>query len=115
MYRIAIGEISHETNTFSNVPTDRAQFEAAMSSLPPRTFLMRNVHDDAPVLLRTRWALSYLRGPLTTAEISRLDAAAGPAQPSSHAPATVASAVGGSGDRIRADATSATPCALVSW
>jgi len=54
---------------------DRAQLEAAMSTLPPRTFLMRNVHDDVPVLLRTRWAMSYLRGPLTTAEISRLTAA----------------------------------------
>jgi hypothetical protein len=55
---------------------DRAQLEAAMSTLPQRTFLMRNVHDDVPVLLRTRWAMSYLRGPLTTAEISRLTAAA---------------------------------------
>jgi hypothetical protein len=55
---------------------DRAQLEAAMSTLPQRTFLMRNVHDDAPVLLRTRWAMSYLRGPLTTAEISRLCAGA---------------------------------------
>ena len=58
---------------------DKAQLEAAMSSLPPRTFLMRNVHDDAPVLLRTRWALSYLRGPLTLAEIARLGQA--PAAP----------------------------------
>ncbi len=53
---------------------DKAQLEAAMSSLPQRTFLMRNVHDAAPVLLRTRWALSYLRGPLTSAEIARLAA-----------------------------------------
>jgi hypothetical protein len=54
---------------------DKSQLEAAMSSLPQRTFLMRNVHDAAPVLLRTRWALSYLRGPLTSAEIAQLAAA----------------------------------------
>jgi hypothetical protein len=55
---------------------DKARLESAMSSLPQRTFLMRNVHDDAPLLLRTRWALSYLRGPLTIAEIARFVAAA---------------------------------------
>jgi hypothetical protein len=33
---------------------------------------MRNVHDDAPVLMKTRWLLSYLRGPLTLPEIGRL-------------------------------------------
>ncbi|MGL6223672.1 MAG: ATP-binding protein, partial [Steroidobacteraceae bacterium] len=53
---------------------DKAQLEAAISGLPQRTFLMRNVHDAAPVMLRTRWALSYLRGPLTAAEIARLQA-----------------------------------------
>jgi hypothetical protein len=68
---------------------DRATLEAAMSSLPQRTFLMRNVHDDAPVLLRTRWAMSYLRGPLTTAEISRLTAATAAAPgPAASAPET---------------------------
>ena len=62
---------------------DRAGFEALVSSLAQRTFLMRNVNGDAPVLFRTRWALSYLRGPLTLAEVRRLKAsvAAGGAAP----------------------------------
>jgi hypothetical protein len=43
-----------------------------LGALTQRVFLLRNVHDDAPVLMKSRWALSYLRGPLTPAEISRL-------------------------------------------
>ena len=33
---------------------------------------MNNVHDDAPVVFQTRWALSYLRGPLTREQIKTL-------------------------------------------
>ena len=78
---------------------DKSQLEAAMSSLPQRTFLMRNVHDAAPVFLRTRWALSYLRGPLTSAEIARLAAqdgrkSASPAPIPTAATAPVATARG---------------------
>ncbi|HQR24637.1 MAG TPA: hypothetical protein PK163_07600, partial [Steroidobacteraceae bacterium] len=51
---------------------DRESLAGLMSSLAQRTFLMRNVHDDAPVLMQTRWALCYLRGPLTLAEITKL-------------------------------------------
>jgi hypothetical protein len=50
----------------------REELARLLGSLTPRVFLMRNVNDDAPVLLKSRWALSYLRGPLTPAEISRL-------------------------------------------
>ena len=33
---------------------------------------MNNVHEDQPVLLRSRWALSYLAGPLSRAQIKKL-------------------------------------------
>ncbi len=51
---------------------DRGKIEAALSALGKRVFLMRNVHDDEPVLFQTRWALSYLRGPLTGQQIRGL-------------------------------------------
>ena len=51
---------------------DRAELEKLMTGIAPRVFLMRNVNDDAPQLFRTRWAMSWLRGPLTLPEITRL-------------------------------------------
>jgi len=59
---------------------DRAKIEATLSGLDSRVFLMNNVHDDAPLLFHTRWAMSYLRGPLTRSQIRRLsDAQPAPA------------------------------------
>lgn len=61
--------------------SDRAAMDRMISALTPRVFLMRNVHDDAPVLFQSRWALSYLRGPLTGVEISKLMAPSRTATP----------------------------------
>ena len=51
---------------------DRSTIDRLLSNLTSRVFLMRNVHDDQPILFHSRWALSYLRGPLTLAEIRTL-------------------------------------------
>ena len=51
---------------------DRATLERLMAGIGQRVFLMRNVRDDEPVLFRTRWVMSYLRGPLTLPEVDRL-------------------------------------------
>jgi hypothetical protein len=51
---------------------DRTNLEKTLSGLDSRVFLMNNVHEDEPILLRSRWALSYLAGPLSRAQIKRL-------------------------------------------
>ena len=51
---------------------DRQKMEQLLAGLNNRIFLMNNVHDDAPEVFETRWAMSYLRGPLTRAQIKLL-------------------------------------------
>jgi hypothetical protein len=43
-----------------------------LSALGGRMFLMNNVHENEPVVFQTRWAMSYLRGPLTRDQIREL-------------------------------------------
>ncbi|HKE96114.1 MAG TPA: hypothetical protein VKB34_17530, partial [Povalibacter sp.] len=73
---------------------DKSQLDTLLANLTGRVFLMRNAHEDAPVLFRTRWALSYLRGPMTLPEIARLGgpqtASSGPAVKAAAAAAPVA-------------------------
>jgi len=51
---------------------DKQEMEQLLAGLSKRNFLLNNVHDDAPEVFETRWALSYLRGPLTRAQIKSL-------------------------------------------
>jgi hypothetical protein len=51
---------------------NRSQIEGILSRLGNRVFLMNNTHEDQPEILQSRWALSYLRGPLTRDQIKTL-------------------------------------------
>jgi len=60
---------------------DVKELNRLISGIGKRVFLMRNVHEKRPLLFQTRWAMNYLAGPLTRAQIPALNAlkGAGPA------------------------------------
>ena len=60
---------------------DRKTIDRVLGSLRQRVFLMSNAHDDAPVVFHTRWAMSYLRGPLTLEQQKTLVGSAPPPAP----------------------------------
>jgi hypothetical protein len=51
---------------------DRKKLDRVISALGSRVFLLHNVHEDRPVIFHTRWAMSYLRGPLTRTQVREL-------------------------------------------
>jgi len=50
----------------------RPYLDRTLSSLRKRVFLLHNVHEKAPRIFQTRWAMAYLRGPLTRDQIRTL-------------------------------------------
>jgi hypothetical protein len=50
----------------------RNSADRIISSLANRVFLLHNVHEDTPITFQSRWAMSYLRGPLTKEQIHEL-------------------------------------------
>ena len=51
-----------------------------IGKLKPRQFLLRDIKSDTPILFNTRWAMSYLRGPITRHELARLPGGHGEVQ-----------------------------------
>jgi hypothetical protein len=54
---------------------DKQKMEQTLAGLGKRRFLLHSVHEDEAVVFNTRWAMSYLAGPLTREQISKLSAA----------------------------------------
>lgn len=71
---------------------DRGAMEQTLAGLGNRVFLLHNVHEDGASIFESRWAMSYLRGPMTRNQIkaimdARRARAVPPARPST-APAS---------------------------
>ena len=72
--------------------SSEVNYDKLITRLGNRVFLMHSVHDDGPVVFTTRWAMSYLRGPLTLPQVRTLmaDRKARPAANGAQAPAQAA-------------------------
>jgi hypothetical protein len=51
---------------------NRSEMSEILSNVGKRVFLLHNVHEDGPAVFQTRWALSYLAGPMTRMQIKQL-------------------------------------------
>lgn len=56
----------------SNGELDTKALDKLIAVTGERTFLLRSIYFKDPILFRTRWTLSYLRGPLTLPQIAGL-------------------------------------------
>src|SRR5262249_24191807 len=64
----ALERVAAQQGTLS----DRGSLENVISALGNRVFLLHDVHQPKPVLLQTRWALTFLRGPMTREQVGEL-------------------------------------------
>jgi hypothetical protein len=51
---------------------NRRTLDDALGALKPRVFLIHDIREGAPVFFHTRWAMSYLAGPLTRKQVRAL-------------------------------------------
>ena len=83
---------------------DRAAMEQTLAALGNRIFLLHNVHEEGASLFESRWAMSYLRGPMTRDQIKAImdprRAAPATARPSG-APSSARISAAPAGARLR--------------
>ena len=105
-----------ESVSAGTAATSRADLERRIGELEKRHFLLHNVHAGEPRVFQTRWAMSYLRGPLTRAQVAELMSGrspdtpvAGAADPETRLPddAGRSAAAAGSGGLVAVDPAAA--------
>ena len=100
----------------AGVYVDTNELDKTIASLDIRVFLMHDVNLKAPVIFQTRWAMSYLRGPLTRQQIKLMMAPRKAAAASAAAAndTTAAAASGAAAATARTIAAPAAPEGLVA-
>jgi hypothetical protein len=92
---------------------NRQSLDDALGALKPRVFLIHDIHEGPPVFFHTRWAMSYLAGPLTRKQVRALCAdAAAPAPPPVERTAAVPAAEKGRPPEAVPEGLSAAPPTL---
>ncbi len=88
--------------------TDIDQLGATISGLAKREFILQRSGADKPLVFNSRWAMSYLRGPLTGSQIKELGPMGGVGTPApvSGAAAAGAATSGSTGSPVPASAPS---------
>ena len=56
----------------SNGTLDGAKVRKMLSALKGRQFVLHSAHQDEPLLFETRWVMSYLKGPMSLADVKKL-------------------------------------------
>ncbi len=51
---------------------DKKELEKTISNLEKRTFIMKNINEEDIKIFKTRWVLSYLKGPISKDDIKKL-------------------------------------------
>lgn len=51
----------------------RSELDRIVGAVEKRVFLLHNVHAKSPEIFKTRWAMAYLRGPITRARLTELN------------------------------------------
>jgi len=65
---------------------NRKEFDKLISTLGKRVFILHNVHNKESEIFQTRWAMNFLAGPLTRAQIPLLNNLAGANEKAESAP-----------------------------
>ncbi len=99
-------------STAGGPPLDRGELSRMISDLGKRVFLMHNVHEDHPVTFQTRWAMSYLRGPMTRAQIGELKSGVGVESAAGTAPPAAAAASSSAAETVEVEGVSSSMPAL---